>query len=116
MSKKGDMSINVIIVAAIALVVLIVLIAIFTGKIGIFNRGASDATHPANTGICRYDDTSNDPNVFYRCANAKPSTGTWSNLKDDRKWIDCGADDAGLNVKCTSCKGTKQNCGLTGLT
>ncbi len=40
-TKKGDMSINVIIVAAIALIILVVLVVIFTGRIGVFNQGVS---------------------------------------------------------------------------
>ncbi len=37
------MSLNVIIIAALALIVLVVLIAIFTGRISIFNKGIGDA-------------------------------------------------------------------------
>lgn len=43
-SKKGQtMSLNVIIVAALALIVLVVLVAIFTGRIGIFSQGLGQA-------------------------------------------------------------------------
>ena len=43
-SKKAQsMSLNVIIVAALALIVLVVLVAIFTGRIGVFNKGVSEA-------------------------------------------------------------------------
>ena len=39
-SKKGQgLSLNVIIVAALALIVLVVLIMVFTGRIGIFEKG-----------------------------------------------------------------------------
>ena len=38
MKKAQGISINVIVIAAIALAVLVVLFAIFTGKIGIFSR------------------------------------------------------------------------------
>ena len=42
LNKKGDtLSINVIIVAAIALIVLVVIVAIFMGRIGIFEKGVS---------------------------------------------------------------------------
>lgn len=37
MNKKGDMTINIIIAAAIAMVVLVVMLLIFTGRINIFN-------------------------------------------------------------------------------
>ncbi|MFA6461511.1 MAG: hypothetical protein WCV90_04530 [Candidatus Woesearchaeota archaeon] len=40
-NNKGDISITVIIVAAIALIVLVVLVAIFTGRITIFQQGVA---------------------------------------------------------------------------
>ncbi len=46
MSKKGDLSLNIIIVAALALIVLVVLVVIFTGRIGIF-KGGVDKTGDA---------------------------------------------------------------------
>jgi len=43
MTKKGvDLSVNVIIVAAIALAVLVVLFMIFTGRLAIFSKGVSE--------------------------------------------------------------------------
>lgn len=40
MNKKGQgLSLNVIIVAALALIVLVVLVMVFTGRIGIFEKG-----------------------------------------------------------------------------
>ena len=40
MSKKGQgLSLNVIIVAALALIVLVVLIVVFTGRIAVFDKG-----------------------------------------------------------------------------
>ena len=44
LNKKGDLSINVIVVAVIALVVLIVLIVIFAGRINLFNQGVNSCT------------------------------------------------------------------------
>ena len=44
LNKKADMTLNLIIAAAIAMVVLIVMILIFTGKINVF------ANSPCNTG------------------------------------------------------------------
>ncbi len=42
MDKKGQgISINVIIIAVLALVVLVVLVAIFTGRIALFEKGVS---------------------------------------------------------------------------
>ena len=48
MNKKGQsISINTIIVAAIALAVLVVLFAIFTGRIGGFSKGVQDTDNCA---------------------------------------------------------------------
>lgn len=41
MASKGDLSINVIIVAVLALLVLVVLAAIFVTKLGVFEKGVS---------------------------------------------------------------------------
>ncbi len=42
MDKKGQgLSLNVIIIAALALIVLVVLVVIFTGRIGVFEAGVS---------------------------------------------------------------------------
>ena len=42
LNKKGDLSINIVIVAAIALIVLIVMIAIFVGRTGTFVKVMDD--------------------------------------------------------------------------
>ena len=42
MKKSQGLSINAIILAAIALIVLVVLVAIFTGRIGLFSKGISE--------------------------------------------------------------------------
>ena len=45
MHKKGvDLSVNVIIVAAIGLAVLVVLFMIFTGRLGMFSKGVAETT------------------------------------------------------------------------
>lgn len=42
--RRGQgLSLNVIIIAALALIVLVVLIVVFTGRVGIFDRGVSEA-------------------------------------------------------------------------
>lgn len=43
MKKAQGMSINVIIIAAIALIILVVLIAVFTGRFGLFSSGVKGA-------------------------------------------------------------------------
>ena len=45
MFKKGELTINIIVVAVIALIVLVVLLAIFSGKLGIFNDSTSQVTN-----------------------------------------------------------------------
>ncbi|MFW6025185.1 MAG: hypothetical protein ACOCRX_02475 [Candidatus Woesearchaeota archaeon] len=44
MVKKADISINVVVITAIALIVLVVLIAIFTGEMGNFTEGLDSTT------------------------------------------------------------------------
>jgi len=45
MNKRGQgLSLTTIIVAAIALIVLVILVMIFTGRIGIFDRGVESAS------------------------------------------------------------------------
>jgi len=46
--KAQGMSINTVIIAAIALIVLVVLVAIFTGRIGMFSKGIGDVTGDSN--------------------------------------------------------------------
>ena len=43
MFKKGDLTINVIVIAVIALLVLVILVAIFSGRMGIFTDRTGDA-------------------------------------------------------------------------
>lgn len=58
-SKKAQgISMNAIIVAAIALIVLVVLVAIFTGRLGTWGQGVTtisknECTGPAYNGACR---------------------------------------------------------------
>ncbi len=51
--RAQGISLNVIIVAAIALIVLVVLVAIFTGRMGVFGKGISDCTN--QNGECTPD-------------------------------------------------------------
>jgi len=45
LSKKAQgISINTIIIAAIALIVLVVLVMIFTGRLGLFSKGVEETT------------------------------------------------------------------------
>ncbi len=48
MNKKAQgISLNVIIIAAVALIVLVILVAIFTGRMGIFTKDIGTATEGA---------------------------------------------------------------------
>ncbi|MBI2647080.1 hypothetical protein HYW99_01265 [Candidatus Woesearchaeota archaeon] len=63
MNKKGQsISINTIIIAAIALAVLVVLFVIFTGRIGIFSKGVGETASCENAckaiGMTRGDTSS----------------------------------------------------------
>jgi len=49
LSKKGDLSINIIIVAALGLAVLVILFAVFTGRIGIFGKGVDQTQQQLTT-------------------------------------------------------------------
>lgn len=45
MNKKAQgLSMNTIIIAAIALIVLVVIVAIFTGRLGLFSKGVNEMT------------------------------------------------------------------------
>ena len=44
MKKAQSISINAIIIAAIALIVLVVLVAIFTGRLGTWGKGVTEAS------------------------------------------------------------------------
>jgi hypothetical protein len=44
-NKKGDLSINIIIVAAIALIVLVVMVAVFTGRISIWGKNVDELSN-----------------------------------------------------------------------
>ena len=46
MKKAQGLSVNIIIIAAIALIVLVVLVAIFTGRLGIFTKGLQETGDP----------------------------------------------------------------------
>ncbi len=86
MKKKAQgMSINVIIVAALALVVLVVLFAIFTGKLGIFTKGEGTAREGATSCICATNGGS--------CSEIEGATSTPPDPAAKCPiWTDCGND------------------------
>lgn len=66
MNKRGQgLSITTIIVAAIALIVLVVLVAIFTGRLGGFNRGLTDvSTCESLGGTCTSDSCASEDRLL----------------------------------------------------
>ena len=87
-SRKGDISITTIIVAAVGLVVLIVLIAIFTGRIRLFGDTYDTSTTGVKGSTCNAQ-----PGGGY-CLSKTATTGCSSgrNLQDSPTgggtWID----------------------------
>ena len=75
------MSLNVIIIAALALIVLVILIVIFTGRINVFGKGVSSCTSQGGSCV-----SPSDRNCF------EPTTGK---LINDCKEA-CGANSAVL--------------------
>jgi len=55
MFKKGDLSLNMIIIAIIALLVLVIIAAVFTGRIAIFNLGISDCKTKFQNAQCLFE-------------------------------------------------------------
>ncbi len=72
--KAQGISINTVIIAAIALIVLVVLIAVFTGRIGLFGQGLDNAVQG------QY------------CENSKAPSETPDSAKMDGQWT-AGACD-----------------------
>ena len=67
MHKRGQgISMNVIIIAAIALLVLVVLSVIFMGRMGIFSRGSSDCKNQGGVcaATCGTGDAANFPTPY----------------------------------------------------
>jgi hypothetical protein len=64
--RKAELSINVIIVAAIALLVLVIVSVIFMARMGIFNKTQSDCL--AVNGQCTYGDTCQEGTIKHPSA------------------------------------------------
>lgn len=85
--KAQGLSVNTIIIAAIALIVLVVLIAIFTGRFGLFSKGLDQATN-----ICKL------PGTNRVCC----STGNTLPDPPGEKWSDCEEKCCGSTASTTS--------------
>lgn len=59
MKKAQGMSLNVVIIAAIALIILVVLVLIFTGKTKFFSKTATDTSAQYTAGVCKNPATNN---------------------------------------------------------
>jgi hypothetical protein len=69
MKKAQGISMNVIIIAAIALLVLVVIVAIFSGRMGVFNKNLNDNsknTCEAPYGACKAACDTGEVQVFGR--------------------------------------------------
>lgn len=76
--KKGELSMNVIIIAAIGLLVLVILSVIFLQRMGIFGRGSADCE--ARGGTCNFNANAcgeNQAKIFGGIcyADGKPAQG-----------------------------------------
>ena len=93
MTKKAQgISINTIIIAAIALIVLVVLVAVFTGRLGGFISGVESCQDKGGT--CKsYLSTDTPPanTAGNECGNAAPLRGTECENPD--KFTKTGSDD-----------------------
>ena len=86
--KAQGMSVNVIIIAALALVVLIVLFAIFTGRISLFSGGVRGAEQNTYTCVCNNPVDLKDQ----ICAQSQPSGYNIKNPSSaqcNSGWVDC---------------------------
>ena len=83
-SKKGDISITTIVVAAVALIVLIVLIAIFTGRIRLFGDQYDSSTAGVRAQTC-------NAQPGYCLSEAQRSTCIGST--PGGSWIDCASSE-----------------------
>lgn len=83
--KAQGISINVIIIAAIALAVLVVLFAIFTGRIGLFSKGVKETETGAYSCVC------SEPGKGRVCALANPGGKSLTNppTQCGSQWTDC---------------------------
>jgi len=87
MNKKGDMSIQVIIVAVIALIVLIVLVLIFTGKLKLFGSQTTETSSKFTGKNCEIPGTNN------RCNTGPDDCRAMGGSYDDRtEYSDCPYD------------------------
>ncbi len=89
-NKKGQsISINVIIVAAIALAVLVVLFAVFTGRIGLFSKGVKQTETTAYECVCTNPTVT--PGRICTVQQSGRSSVSADSSKCGGQWTDCAA-------------------------
>ncbi|MDO8480570.1 MAG: hypothetical protein Q7S65_02005 [Nanoarchaeota archaeon] len=85
MKKAQSISINTIIVAAIALIVLVVIVMIFTGRISIFGRGLDNVQQGQK---CELDDGTRD--WFESCPDGQSQVyGVFSDASANEGQVCC---------------------------
>ena len=53
MNKKGaELSLNIVIIAVLLLIALVVLVIIFSGRLGVFQKGSEEASSPFKSTVC----------------------------------------------------------------
>ena len=83
MRRKGvELSVNVIIIAAISLAVLVVLFAIFTGRLGVFTKGVQETDTCAQKCASLNANTGNPPGEDKICFEGQYIAGTYSDGKN----------------------------------
>ena len=107
MEKKGaEMTLNVIVVAALALLVLVILSVVLIGRVNIFGQGVTGQQQQSLSNICSRSDLA--VNGEYRqCAPSTPPTKTpagsssWATITEpSSKWTDC---DTSRSQQCYRC-------------
>ena len=87
MKKAQGISINTIIISAIALIVLVVLIAIFTGRIGIWGQQVDDTSQVSCVSV--------GGEVVDECDLIKTIPGKYSDVDSDDDEICCKTEPGG---------------------
>ena len=87
MKKAQGISINTIIIAAIALIVLVVLIAVFTGRIGIWGQQVDDTTQISCTSVGGEAVDSDD------CSLLRKIPGKYNDVGEDK--VCCKTEPSG---------------------
>src|SRR3989344_2389511 len=91
--KAAELSMNVIIIAALGLLVLVIIAVIFMGRAGQFSKGVGDVDTAAQKMLCQKPGTTNaciyNPNIL-ECAKLDTvKTQLVPNKPEPLGWSDC---------------------------